>query len=119
MAIAPNTPARIPCQSPAPLSGGPPSTRAGKPDQSGRQCCGDQKSEDRKDLSDDAYIVGDKLGAGSDKTAGHLGDKQAEQSEEGIAVDIAGDEAQQRRHPSRQRHFPRRRGFGHIRSPRA
>ena len=66
-----------------------------------RSCCREQEGYDCEHLPGDAEVVGDKLSTRGRKASGHLSDEQSEQGEERVRVDIAGNEAQQRRRPAR------------------
>jgi len=79
-----------------------------------RRC---QERDDRQQLAGDAEIVRHELGAGNDETTGDLRDKQAEQAEIGVAVDIAGDETQEHWHRQRQGLVAPRDCFGHGEAP--
>ena len=87
--------------------------RTRKPDQRRGDGGGDNKRDDGEEFSGDAVIVGDEFGAGDDEAAGDLGGEQAEQRQISVAVDIAGDEAQQHRHGFGQRRFALRGDVGH------
>ena len=91
---------------------------AGEMDQRRGDRGGDQERDDGEELAGDAVIVGDQFGAGDDEAAGDLRGEQAEQRQIGVAVDIAGDEAQQHRHGFGQRRFALRGDVGHGWSPR-
>jgi hypothetical protein len=85
------------------------------------QGCGDggrrNECNDRKELAGNARVVAHQLRAGDHEAASNLRGEQPEQRQIRVAVDVAGDEAEQQRHRLFQRLMPVRRGVGHGGSP--
>jgi hypothetical protein len=91
---------------------------AGETDQRGGDRRGGHESDDGDELAGDTDVVADQFGTGDHKAAGHLRGKQAEQRQVRIAIDIAGDKAQQRRHDRRERLVAMGPDLGHGSVPR-
>jgi hypothetical protein len=69
-----------------------PAPVAREPDQRRADRGREQESNDRQHFAGNAFVMRHKLGARGHEAAGYLCDKQAEQAEKRVDVDIAGNE---------------------------